>query len=207
VSVQDTDATPAVSLRKVSLTKSAPAVSLTKATGATGTLRVNLNWNTNAAGGEIDLDLGCLYEYADGSKGAVQAVGGLFRDRHQSGPDPICRLDGDDRSGSNSAGENLYIDLRQLANIRRILIFTLIYDGVPNWAAADGMVTLFPVSGPQIEIRLDEPGDDSPICAIALLENTGSTLKIRREVRYVQGSQEVLDRAYGWGLKWVAGSK
>lgn len=207
MSIEDTEAGPPVLLRKVSLTKSAPAVSLTKSTGATGTLRVNLNWNAGPASGGIDLDLGCLYEYVDGSKGAVQALGNLFRDRHLSGPEPICWLDGDDRSGSNSAGENLYIDLQQLANIRRILVFTSIYEGVPNWAGADGVVTLFPASGPQIEVRLDESDEHSPICAIALLENVGSTLEIQREVRYIRGHQELLDRTYGWGMKWEKGFK
>src|SRR3954447_1971345 len=90
----------AVNLSKVTLTKSAPAVSLTKQGSAGGVLRVNLNWNARpagqpaaggflkrlagaaAGGGAIDLDLGCLYEYADGSKGVVQALGNAFRDVH-----------------------------------------------------------------------------------------------------------------------------
>ena len=45
-----------------------------------GELRVNLNWNQGKSGGmfhkssAIDLDLGCLYELADGRKGVVQAL-------------------------------------------------------------------------------------------------------------------------------------
>ena len=204
------------SLSKVTLTKSAPTVSLTKDTGATGTLRVNLNWNARPAqqGGifrhraaDIDLDLGCLYEYRDGSKGVVQALGNAFRDQHRSGSQPICWLDGDDRSGSNSAGENLFVDMRQLDNIHRILVFAFIYEGVPSWAAADGVVTLFPTAGPQVEVRLDESDERSPMCAIAILENSGSGLSVRREVRYIRGSQAELDRAYDWGMQWTAGRK
>ena len=58
----------AVSLDKMTLTKASPAVSLTKKTGASGQMRVNLNWNAGKSGGlfkkssAIDLDLGCLYE-------------------------------------------------------------------------------------------------------------------------------------------------
>ena len=207
---------PPVSLSKVTLTKSAPTVSLAKEAAAAGTLRVNLNWNgrpQQATGlfrrrqTGIDLDLGCLYEYADGSKGVVQALGNAFHDDHVSGPHPICWLDGDDRSGANTAGENLYVDLRQLDNIRRILVFAYIYEGVPSWAAADGVVTLFPVVGPQVEVRLDEPDERSTMCAIAMLENAGSGIAIRREVRYIRGSQKDLDRAYGWGRRWTAGRK
>jgi tellurite resistance protein TerA len=57
-------------------------------------LRVNLRWTSKPAGGgggglfkrrssgAIDLDLGAMYEYTDGSKGVVQALGKAFRDRH-----------------------------------------------------------------------------------------------------------------------------
>lgn len=224
---------PPVSLGKVTLTKAAPAVSLSKHGSTGGILRVNLNWTarpvdttkpdgggekkggflkrlaTQAIGGgaAIDLDLGALYEYSDGSKGVVQALGNAFRDIHTFGPAPIVRLDGDDRSGTNTAGENLFVDLSQERYIRRILVFAFIYQGVPNWAAADAVVTLFPVSGPQIEVRLDESDNQAPMCAIAMLSNDGSGLSVRREVQYIRGGQSHLDQAYGWGMQWARGSK
>jgi tellurite resistance protein TerA len=206
-----------VSLSKVTLTKSAPSVSLTKQGSAGGTLRVNLNWNARQPEsgrglfkrkpGAIDLDLGCLYEYVDGSKGVVQALGNSFRDRNAFGPQPICWLDGDDRSGSNSGGENLFVDLGALHQIRRILIFAYIYEGVPNWAAADAVVSLIPVDGPQIEVRLDEHDDQSTMCAIAMLSNSDAELSVSREVRYVRGGQRTLDQTYGWGMEWSSGRK
>jgi tellurite resistance protein TerA len=210
-----------VSLGKVTLTKSAPSVSLTKSGAATGELRINLNWNARpaqpagggffkrmaaAAQGGIDLDLGCLYEFTDGSKGVVQALGNAFGSRNPGGA-PIVTLDGDDRSGTNTAGENLRIDLSRVNEIRRILVFAFIYQGVPNWAAADGVVTMYPANGAPIEVRLDESDPAAPMCAIALLTNTGSDLSVNREVRYVHGGQDVLDRAYGWGMQWAAGRK
>ncbi|SEO41598.1 TerD family protein [Trujillonella endophytica] len=214
-----------VNLGKVTLTKSAPSVSLTKSGAAGGELRVNLNWNARPAqqsggggggffkrmaaatqgGGSIDLDLGCLYEFTDGSKGVVQALGRSFTSRNAG--TPIITLDGDDRSGTNSGGENLRIDLNRLAEIRRIIVFAFIYEGVPNWAAADGVVTLFPAVGGPIEVRLDEADPRAPLCAIALLTNSGNDLTVNREVRYIHGGQDVLDQAYGWGMKWGAGRK
>ncbi len=203
----------------VSLTKAAPTVSLTKRGQSTGHLRVNLNWNARpsapASGGffkramaasspAIDLDLGCLYELTDGSKSVVQALGGSFRNPEAGSP--VVWLDGDDRSGSSSGGENLFVDLGQLARIKRILVFAFIYEGVPNWAAADGVVTLFPAQGEPIEVRLDESRQGSSMCAIALLENRGGELVVNREVQFFSG-QSTLDQAYGWGMKWKAGRK
>ncbi len=40
-----------------------------------------------------------------------------------------------------------------------------------------------------------------------MLENTGGGVAVRREVRYIRGSQRELDQAYGWGMNWQAGSK
>src|SRR3954453_7954629 len=184
-----------VNLSKVTLTKGAPTVSLSKQSGGqvSGQLRVNLNWNPRPAGaqpqggflkrlaagnGSIDLDLGCLYELSDGTKGVVQALGNAFRSANHGAP--IISLDGDDRSGQNTEGENLRIDLSRLADIRRILVFAFIYEGTPNWAGADGVVTLFPQGGAPIEVRLDGSDPSSRTCAIALLENTGNDLSVRR---------------------------
>ncbi|WP_432513820.1 TerD family protein [Kineococcus sp. SYSU DK001] len=211
-----------VSLSKVTLTKAAPKVSLSKSGATGGTLRVHLAWNARpaaapASGGGffsklkaaaapqsgIDLDLGALYEFTDGSKGVVQALGNAFRDAGAG--DPVVWLDGDDRTGGG--GENLFVDLRDAARIKRILVFAFIYEGVPNWAAADGVVTLHPVSGPEIEVRLDEHDDRSPMCAIAQIVSDGREISVQREVRYVQGGQQALDEAFGWGMRWRTGRK
>lgn len=200
-----------ISLSKVTLTKSAPSVSLTKQGSATGQMRVNLNWTAGSKGGlfkrstGVDLDLACLWEFSDGDKGIVQALGNSFQAPYSG--QPIIYLDGDDRSGSVTGGENMYIDLSQTHRIRRVLIFAYIYEGAPNWAAANGVVTLFPASGPQIEVRLDESDQGAISCAIALLENRGGDLVINREVRYIRGSQSAVDQAYNWGLTWKAGRK
>ncbi|NAZ78060.1 tellurium resistance protein [Kineococcus sp. T13] len=213
-----------LSLSKVTLTKAAPKVSLSKAGSAGGTLRVHLAWNARPAGqapasgggffsklkaaagagsGGIDLDVGALYEFTDGSKGVVQALGNAFRDR--AAGDPLVWLDGDDRTGGG--GENLYVDLRDPSKIKRVLVFAFIYEGVPNWAAAEGVVTLHPASGPEVEVRLDEHDDRSPMCAIAQIVSDGREVSVQREVRYVQGGQQALDEAYGWGMRWRTGRK
>ena len=207
--------TGGVSLSKVTLTKAAPSVSLAKGSGASGRMRVNLSWNprpeTGSGGGffkkltgggkGIDLDLGCLYELANGRKGVVQALGNAFGALDAP---PYVQLDGDDRSGGG--GENLSINLDRLSEMRRILVFAFIYEGVPAWDAADGVVTLFPQGAAPIEVRLDE-SSGSRMCALALLENRGGSLVVNREVKYIQGAQDALDRAYGWGMDWAPGRK
>ncbi len=205
---------PPISLNKISLTKDAPSVSLTKAGQAQGVLRVNLNWTAKPAKsgfmnkltgvGAIDLDLGCLYELADGSSGGIQAVGRNFGNLNAH---PYIQLDGDDRTGAVAGGENLLINLADPSRFKRILIFAMIYQGVSRWTQANGVVTLYPTAGPEIEVRLDAGDTPATICAIALLENRGGQLVVNREVRYVEGSLRNVDAAYGWGLNWTTGTK
>jgi tellurite resistance protein TerA len=205
-----------VSLNKLTLTKSAPSVSLSKQGGVGGQMRVNLNWNARpqggggffkrltGGGGAIDLDLGCLYELTDGRKGVVQALGNAFGALDRP---PYIQLDADDRSGASTGGENLFINLDQARNIRRILVFAFIYEGVPAWDQAGGVVTLFPAQGQPIEVRLDESAAGARSCAIAHIDNSQGQFEIRREVQYITGAQDALDRAYGWGMNWQAGRK
>ena len=206
-----------ISLSKLTLTKQQPSVNLSKSGGTGGKVRVNLNWTTGAkstkkgflanltgTGGGIDLDLGCLYELSDGSKGVVQALGGTFGSL--TGP-PYILLDGDDRTGGAVGGENMTIDLTRPGLFRRVLIFAMIYEGIPNWAAANGVVTLTPASGQQFEVQLDASSGRSRICAVALLESQGSELVLKREVNYIDGGQQQLDKAYNWGMNWRAARK
>lgn len=211
---QAESAAPAEHSGPVVLTKSAPTVSLAKHTS--GVLRVNLNWNARPAEPRgffrkaeppLDLDLGCLYEFADGTKGVVQALGNAFTAAPRDLRTPVIRLDGDDRSGNVSGGENLLVDLSHVDRIRRVLVFALIYEGAANWAAANGVATLYPANGAPITIALDDPRDGARVCAIAMLANQGGDLVVRREVNYINGGQRALDEAYGWGMRWTVGRK
>lgn len=208
----------AIDFNKVTLDKATPTVSLAKSGDGQGTMRVNLNWTAGTAptgGGflaklkaagtpSIDLDLGAMYELADGSVGVVQALGNAFGSLNRP---PHIHLDGDDRSGSNTAGENLHISLADIRQFRRILIFAYIYEGAPNWSAANGVVTLFPTAGPQVEVRLDSADNQATSCAIAMLHSNGHELTVTREVRYIRGSQQQVDQAYGFGMNWTTGRK
>ncbi|RZL87037.1 MAG: tellurium resistance protein, partial [Variovorax sp.] len=231
-------AAPKVSLSKVTLEKRGDKVSLDKRAGrGFGRIHVNLNWNQSATAkaappqpaktgffdkliggglgqagrkgrGGIDLDLGCMYELADGRRGLVQALGNAWGDFER---EPFIRLDADDRTGAVSGGENLYINGERFDGIRRALIFSFIYEGVPNWAATDGVVTISAPEQAPIEVRLDGGGNQM-MCAIALIENRGGSLQVTKLAEYFQqqggtSAHELMDRHFGFGLRWKTGSK
>ncbi|MFD5030712.1 TerD family protein [Streptomyces sp. NPDC058220] len=212
-----------VRLSKVTLTKDAPSVSLSKQGGTSGAMRVNLNWQVRkqfkgwgaklgravAMHGDLDLDLCALYELTDGRKGVVQALGNAFGAVNQP---PYIHLDGDDRTGAVSSGENLTINLDHKDRLRRVVIFVTIYEGARSFADLDATVTLQPQHGAAIDFSLGECTVPSTVCSLALITNTGSDLVVQREARFLVpergvSPQRTIDYTYGWGMNWTPGRK
>lgn len=193
--------------QKVSLNK--------KSDSPVGEISVNLNWTrpekksdgffSSFFGGNysIDLDLGCLYEMKDGSIGCVQALGndfGSFTDF------PYISLDGDDRTGDNASGENMRVNGDKIKEIKRILIYTFIYEGVTKWREADAVVTI-KCQGDEFIVKMDEYSTDKSLCALALFENAnGDNFTVEKLIRFFYGQQQ-MDKAFNWGLEWVRGTK
>ncbi|GAB3006318.1 hypothetical protein GCM10023080_085000 [Streptomyces pseudoechinosporeus] len=216
----------------ITLTKRNQSVSLTKQGAANGNLRINLSWRmrTSDIGGgrrgsllrhpfqafkpevvqahtqsmvNVDLDLGCLYELTDGTKGVVQPLGSFYGELN--GP-PYVKLSGDDRFGSGS-GETIFVNFDHREQIKRLLVFVYIYDQTPAFDRTRAIVTLYPSNGPRIEVGLDERQPQARSCAVVMIENVKNELIVRREVKFVYGFQAELDRLYGWGLQWGRGYK
>jgi tellurite resistance protein TerA len=216
-----------VSLSKITLEKRGDKVSLDKRAGqGYGRIRINLNWHQGAPGKEpggvlgklfgqagraasaVDLDLGCLYEMANGKRGAIQALGESWGAYERP---PYIQLDKDDRTGSVEGGENLYINGDHFDELRRVLVYAFIYTGVPNWAATDAVVAIEVPGQPTVEVRLDN-GKNEPMCAIALLENQGGRLQVTKLVEYFASSgtmsaHQAMDQRFGFGLTWKRGTK
>lgn len=215
--------TQPVRLTKITLTKSAPSVSLAKQGGTSGALRVNLNWEVRkqfkgwgaklgravAMHADLDLDLCALYELTDGRKGVVQSLGNAFGSLNRP---PFIHLDGDDRTGALSTGENMTINLDHKNQLRRVLIFVTIYEGARSFADLHATVTLQPQNGAAVDFSLDECTVPSTVCALALITNDGGDLTVQREARYLVpdrgvSPQRTIDAAYGWGMNWTPGRK
>src|SRR3546814_7822057 len=64
--------------------------------------------------GNIDLDLGVLFEMQDGYKGVIQALGRSFGDFNQ---EPWISLSGDDRTGAVTRSEEHTSELQSLMRI------------------------------------------------------------------------------------------
>ncbi|CEN76481.1 tellurium resistance protein [[Clostridium] sordellii] len=189
-------------------------INLSKDNKSIGEVSINLNWSQGKAkkqslfksllsGGNADLDLGCLFELKDGTIGCIQALGNAFG---ALGRPPYIALDGDDRTGSNLKGETLRFNASKISEVKRILVYTYIYEGVANWASIDGVVTIKQNSGDDIIIKMDEYSSKKRMCALAIISNENDNCIVEKIVEYYSGHQ-ALDKAYNWGIKWHRGRK
>lgn len=180
-----------------------------------GEILVNLNWNSQpqnqgffaklfGSNQGIDLDLGCLYELKNGKKGTVQALGNSFGSFTR---EPYVTLDGDDRTGASAVGENLRINGNMLSQIRRVLVYTFIYEGIANWQQANAVVTIKYPGAEDMIVQMDSFDSSYKMCGLVLFENVSdTTFSVEKLVQFFPG-HSALDREYHWGLRWVPGRK
>jgi len=209
---------PKLNLGKITLDKKGARQSLSLKKGGTGQgatqFHINLNWDQpggHKKGGflgfgakqdKVDLDLGCMFLMADGSKGCIQPLGGYFGSKNES---PFIFLDKDDRSGAATDGENMHIYRPEL--IKKVVIFALIYEGTANFATVNGRLVIKDDVGTEILIKLDNPDPSQRFCAVALIERAPSgSLDIVKEERYFPGHR-FCDEAFGFGFQWTKGQK
>jgi uncharacterized protein involved in tellurium resistance len=175
----------------------------------TDDIRINLNWYQQRKGSigeneKVDLDLGCFWELKTDKKGIIDPLNKKFGDFDQI---PYIKLDNDDRSGTVLTGENLKINGKKMDELKRILVYSYIYDGVAQWAQIDGVITIKQPNKPDIIVRLDASGSEEGTCAIVSIENDGNgKMKVSRVVKYFT-NRDAMDKDFGWGFSWHTGTK
>ncbi len=201
---------PPINLKKITLDKKGESTRISlKKPGHAEPIRVNLNWDRGGKRsgmfGRItaaaDLDLGCMFVLNDGQRGVIQALGNSFGSERLL---PHILLDKDDRTGAALDGENLTIFRPDL--IHTVLVFTCIYEGTNDFTQVGARLSLKDPQGNEIAVHLSNPDIQRTFCGIALIENIGGEIKVTKEERYFVGAQQC-DEHYGFGFRWVAGSK
>ena len=192
-----------LNLSKINLTKQSPKINLDKAAGALGDIKANLNWIKGKTGffsKGIDLDLGAYVEFVNGDKTIIQALGNRFREGD------YIQLLGDDRTGTSTDGESILVNGRKLNDVKRIMFYAFIYEGVSSWDKAQGIFTLHVPGMPPIETHLTDGVANKSFCCVAALNVKAGRVEAERINEYFQGHKDC-DSAFGWNLEWTKGSK
>lgn len=215
----------AVSLNKVVLEKRGDVhrVDLSKATDQN--IVINLNWSQQKSRGflnslfggnkEIDLDLGVYWELKTGEASVIDGVqfskgrGGAkdrLTNQGRYTAEPWVWHCGDDRSGASSEGENILVNPKGIKDLKRLVVYCFIYDGVAKWAESDAVVTVKVPNQPEIVVEMGKQSDLRTFCAIATIDFEGSSMSVRKVVTFHNGHADC-DKHYGWGFNWTAGGK
>ena len=198
---------------KINLEKSARAI--------TGEIIVNLDWSKGnflkkLFGGAIDLDLGCFYELKDGSKMVIDGI--QFSHNRGGAKDKVTRQgcytqkpyiwhQGDDRGGGASSGETIMINPAGINDIKRIYIYTFIYEGVAKWSETNAVVKVKVSGQEEVIVEMGQQSSNKKFCAIAQLDfGSDNSITVKKLVSFHAGHADC-DRTYGWGLNWSPGSK
>lgn len=152
----------------------------------------------------VDLDLGCLYELQDGTRGAIQAFGEKFGAFDKP---PYIRHSGDERTGNTGhEDERIFINGAKWGEIKKIIVYLYIYEGATKWAHIRPQVHIDLPGERDLAITLGAYDDALELCVLAELENVRGGIKLTNASEYFPGHAE-MDRAYGFGLEWADGKK
>ena len=152
----------------------------------------------------VDLDLGCLYELKDGTRGCIQAFGEKFGDYDNP---PYMKLSGDERTG-NKAGNDEYILVNgaHWNDIKRLIVYIYIYEGAPRWSMIKPQIIVDVPGQNDLVVTLQAHDDALALCAVGGLESKRGGIKLTNYTEYFPGHAE-MDRAFGFGLEWADGAK
>ncbi len=152
----------------------------------------------------VDLDIGCMYELKDGTRGSIQAFGDKFGDFENP---PFISLSGDERTGdAKGHDEYLLVNGSKWNEIKRILVYIYIYEGAPTWSDIKPQIVIDVPGENDLYVTLKVHDDKLPLCAVGELENIRGGIKLINRTEYFPGHEE-MDRAFGYGLEWADGKK
>jgi len=186
-----------------------------------GEIKINLNWSKGGffkqmLGGAVDLDLGCFYELHNGKKQLIDGLqfahgqGGLRNQQTRQGSydfEPFIWHKGDDRGGSTKSGETILINPAHINDIKRIIVYTFIYEGVVRWSETNAVIEVSVPGNEDVIVAMGEQVSSEKFCAIAELTFGGdNSISVKKLVTF-HGGHESCDKVYGWGFQYRAGSK
>ncbi len=188
----------------------------------TGEIIINLDWSKGGffkwflAKEDIDLDLGCFYELRNGEKSLIDGLqfshnrGGNRHERSRQGSydyAPYIWHQGDDRGITDSSGETILVNPKGINEIKRIIVYTFIYEGAAKWSQTNAVVTVKVPGHEDVIVEMGRQSSELPFCAIAELDFGGdNSITVKKLISFHLGHRDC-DSEYGWGFNYTPGSK
>lgn len=198
-------------------------INLEKGNGLQGEIVISLDWNRpgffrkvfgNAA--DVDLDLGCFYEMRDGGKKLIDGLqfshnrGGNRDQQTNQGcytQYPFIWHQGDDRGGATASGESILVNPKGAGQIKRIVVYTFIFEGAARWSETNAVVTVKVPGNEEVVVRMGTQTSNKRFCAIAEIDfGSDNSMTVRKLLTFHDAHSDC-DRMYNWGFNYKQGSK
>lgn len=109
--------------------------------------------------------------------------------------------------GSSSSGETIYVNPKGVNVIKRIIVYTFIYEGVAKWSETNAVVTIKVPGHEDVIVEMGKQFSNKTFCAIAQLDFGGDdSITVKRLITFHDGHKDC-DMMYGWGFNYSPGSK
>jgi len=174
---------------RVILRPTAPTVTLTRMQSGIGTLSIEAACSPEVG----DLRLGAAYELADGATSTMQMTQGeKFAPAHSKRPVLI---------GSREQFEHIAIDLRQIRDLRRLVIYAFSESRSPLTWGGTLITTTF--GGARVELPL-ETLEGGNVAVLQSLYVVDGECVLRAEMQSLYGDVREAARAYGFDrITWL----
>ncbi len=195
-------------------------INLEKAGVFSGEIKINLNWSkggffSRVFNGDVDLDLGCFYELNNGKKKLIDGLqfshgrGGSRNIQSNQGcytMEPYIWHMGDDRGGGASSGENILVNPAGVPFIKKMIVYTFIFDGAAKWSETNAVVRVSVPRNEDVVVEMGTQYSNKRFCAIAELDFDKDSINVKKLVTFHDGHSDC-DKTYGWGFNYTPGTK
>lgn len=186
-----------------------------------GEIKINLSWTKGGFfkrlfGSNVDLDLGCFCELRDGTKFLIDALQfskgrGGRRDRQTAQgcytEPPYIWHTGDDRGSEAESSETLLLNPAGLSQIKRIVVYTFIYDSIAQWQQTKPVACISVPGCDDVIVEVAAQPSDKIFCAVASIEIGADNTFTVEKLATFHDNHAACGRAYGWDLHYTQGSK
>lgn len=83
---------------------------------------------------------------------------------------PYIWHQGDDRGGGTSSGETILVNPNGASLIKRIVVYTFIYEGVAKWSETNAVVKIKVPGSEDVVVEMGQQSSNKRFCAIAQLD-------------------------------------
>ena len=114
---------------------------------------------------------------------------------------------GDDRGCAGDLGESILVNPLGINQIKRIIVYTFIYEGVAQWSDTNAVVRVKIPNNEEVVVEMGAQSSKKRSCAIAAIDFGGDdSITVKKLISFHNGHSDC-DKEHHWGLNYASGTK